>query len=549
MTRLGLFIGCLLCATAAAALALQPLASWSGEEAGEQFGVAVAMGGDANGDGWADLAVGASANDEAGQSAGKVSIYFGRASPNATPDVVLHGEPQSFFGSAVAWVGDVNGDGFDDLLVGAFRDSEAGADAGKAALFLGGDPMATTPALVLQGPGPGAYFGRAVAAAGDLDGDGYADFAIGAPRTANGNVYLYFGGDPIEGAPRLVLEGLAAGDRFGSAIAGVGNADDLPGDDILVGAPRASVSHAWQGAAYLFSGGASLDSVPDWTALGPAGGDQFGSSVAAAGDANGDGAVDLLIGAPYRNVGNLVDAGAAYLFYGGAFLDATPDFILQGSATEERLGTAVAGCGDMTGSGFAHFAAGAPGSDLGGADAGRLLVSPGGDPPLQGEVIVLQGERPGAHFGHAAGGIGNGPARSFSGDMRSDLCVGAWGDGEGGLAVVYGLPADPAGLASGGGGGGLAAGILVSPNPGRSFEIRLERALAQAAGGEIRILSIEGRTIRSLPFAAGGEGGGGPVVVRWDGRTSRGSRAPAGVYHVTAVAEAGPIASRLIVVD
>ncbi len=508
-----------------------PLASWTGSGSGEQFGFAVAIGGDANGDGRADLAVGACTNDQGGTDAGKVSIYFGRVVPSGSPDLELIGPPGSFFGAAVAWAGDVNGDGYDDLVVGAYRDGQAGDLAGKAFVFFGGSPMDSVPDLVLVGPGAGAYFGRAVCGAGDLNGDGIDDFAIGAPRTTNGTVYVYFGGRPPDATPDLVIQGLAAGDWFGSSIAGCGNVDNRPGDDLLVGAPRASVAHLWEGAAYLFSGGSGLDATPDWICAGAGAGDQFGTSVAAGGDVNGDGAPDILVGAPYHNNGTTLDAGAGYLFYGGSRLDTTADFTILGTRSAEYLGTSIAGCGDVTGSGYGHFVVGAPGDDSAGTDAGKVILSPGGDPPEQGALISINGESAGDQFGYAVAGDAGTSNLSFTGSSRPDFGVGAWGHGNG-KAYVYGLAGDgsdaptvPGG--SGSGGGEIA--VRAMPNPAHDgVDFRYE---APRPGGTdrpedapaISIFDASGRLVRVLRDRSHDR-------IHWDARDREGRPVAPGTY-------------------
>jgi len=523
------------------------LATWDGQHAGEQFGIALALGGDANGDGLADLAVGASTNDEQGQNAGKVSIYFGRVTPLSAPDLVLYGSPGSFFGGAVAWVGDVNGDGYDDLLVGAFHDSQGGADAGKAYLFLGGSPMDTVPDLVLVGAVAGGWFGHAVSAAGDINGDHLADFMIGAPMAGNGSVSVYFGHNPPDGTPHLVLNGASPGDRFGYSLAGPGNVDGIPGDDILVGAPKVTVAHTWQGAAYLYSGGTGFGAVPELTILGGAAGDQLGFSVAGAGDVNGDGSPDFLVGAPYHNKRQIIDAGAAYVYYGGALLDANADFVIEGSAQDDNLGESVAGCGDVTGSGYSAFVAGAPLTDVGGSDAGTVVLSPGGNPPRTTDLIYYRGEAAGDELGYAVAGGAGISGLSFAGDNKPDFAAGAWAHGVGGKAYLYGIAADPTGVASplspAGGIAGARARLAVIPNPGRTFSIEMPWAGAPSKGARslsgdngaavvppniplvLRILDASGALVRSLSLPLGPN-----QRVEWDGRDLSGVPVASGTY-------------------
>lgn len=546
-----------LCFVAIPSAVAQPelLATWEGLEAAEQFGVALTIGGDANGDGRADLAVGASTNDENGESAGKVSIFLGRATPAATPDLELFGAPGSFFGSSVAWAGDINGDAFDDLLVGAFRDDEAGTNAGKAYLFLGGDPMDGTADLTITGPAAGAYFGQSVAGAGDLNGDQIADFAIGAPRTPAGTVYLFFGADPPDATADLVLDGFVEGDRFGESLAGVGNADSIAGDDLLVGAPRASTTHIWQGEIYLFSGGAALDAHADWTFRDEDAGAHLGTSVAAAGDLNGDGAPDLLAGAPYRNVGSLVDAGRAYLFYGGSQLDADADLLIEGSTEQENLGQSVAGCGDVTANGFGHVLIGAPGFDDVRMDIGRIVIVPGGDPPQPDEFMEFLGEDTNDQYGFAVAGGAPGTVASFCGSAWPDIVAGAWGYGSGGKCYLYGLPGGSGGLPNADDPSSLRQSALrldVQPNPSKAFTFRLtgsrpamalENRHPATQPTELRIMGPDGSLIRRISLQL--EPGAGQCgELRWDGRGVAGTPMPTGVYFAVAWSPAGPAATQ-----
>jgi hypothetical protein len=296
-----------------------------------------------------------------------------------------------------------------------------------------------------------------------------------------------------------------------------------------------------------------MDTIPDWTVLGRGAGDQLGVGAAAAGDVNGDGAADLWIGAPYRNVGAFIDAGAAYLFYGGAAFDTTADFVIEGESGEENLGRSLAGCGDVTGSGFSHLLVGAPGSDAGGAEAGRFLLSPGGDPPDPGELIELLGEHGGDQFGYTvAGGAGLQPP-SFTGASRPDIAVGSWAYGSAGKGYVYGQTGGGSGIR--GSGDRQANQLRVKPfaNPARTFALCLEWTTGglearPETSPTVLILGVDGRRVRQLPVPLG-QGLPGRQRVHWDGRAEWGEPAPAGPY-LYQVAGRGlePVSGRLILV-
>jgi hypothetical protein len=194
----------------------------------------------------------------------------------------------SKLGHAVAAVGDVDGDGRDEFLVTAWLGGENGG--GEAALYSG---ATGTPLRAFEGEQHGDFFGAAASRAGDIDGDGIPDLIIGAygadtHGVNSGSVYLLSGSD---GTLIHVLHGEAAHDRFGAALAGVGDANGDGIDDLIVGAARAG----GRGSAYLYSGA-------DFRLLqrfdGDATGDAFGHAVASAGDLNADGLADIIIGAP-----------------------------------------------------------------------------------------------------------------------------------------------------------------------------------------------------------------------------------------------------------
>lgn len=278
------------------------------------------------------------------------------------------GQPGSHYGSSVSAAGDVNGDGYGDVLVGAPEHDQGHVDEGVAFLFLGspGGPS-TLPAWSQEGNQPGAQFGFNVAPAGDVNGDGYDDALVGAPGYADGQVeegavFLYLGSaGGLSVAPARVWQGGQAGDRFGSSVGSAGdvNADGL--DDVLVGAPGFDGGEIDEGAAYLFLGSSSeLPSAPAWSIEGNQAHSRLGTSVAALGDLNGDGFGDVAIGAPFHD-GGQVDEGQVRLIGGTASgLGASPLQNVEANNANARFGVSVAGGGDLTGTGIPRLLIGAP---------------------------------------------------------------------------------------------------------------------------------------------------------------------------------------------
>jgi hypothetical protein len=269
----------------------------TGAVAFDAYGTSVASIGDFNGDGFDDWIAGALGNDAGGLDAGRAYIYFGRPSPDTTADMILTGQAAGDeFGAAVAGAGDVNGDGFDDVIVGASRNDLAGANAGSAFVYYGGSIPNATADLVLIGAAPGDRCGYSVAGAGDINGDGFDDMIVGAIAndaggTDAGRAYVYFGGMFPNATADLVLTGAAAFDAFGTSVARAGdfNADGF--DDVIVGAPFSGGT----GRAFVYLGANVPEATADLTLLGEAANDVFGFSVGGGGDVNGDGFDDLIV--------------------------------------------------------------------------------------------------------------------------------------------------------------------------------------------------------------------------------------------------------------
>ena len=376
----------------------------SAQAFGDNLGFAVTSGGDVNGDGFDDLIVGARSNDAGGIQAGRVFLFYGPVSGhiNATSaDAIVTGAPFDELGRAVAPAGDPNGDGFDDILIGT--DIAGGGFEGQVFLFhgpLAGERLASTADAIITGSFPNESFGAAVAA-GDLNGDGINDVIAGAPRfplnqADTGRTYVFYG--PISGSINAseadaIIFGENLNDAFGRAVAAGG---DLNGDgleDLVAGADQ--LFNQGNGKAYVFSGPiAGTIFAADATAIltGEASQDLFGHSVAVTGDFNGDGIDDLSVGAP-NNGTTAFRAGRAYLFFGpvaGAIAATNANFIVSGGGGDE-LGMSVAG-GDVNGDGTGDFLIGAPQFTDGAPGYAALIFgAPATQPDLRLEVTPVNG--------------------------------------------------------------------------------------------------------------------------------------------------------------
>ncbi len=384
---------------------------------GEQLGTSVAGAGDVNGDGKADFIIGALLAGPG--AAGSAFLYSGADGTLLfrKDGVVAIG----FFGYSVAGAGDVNGDGKADFIVGALLADPGGRiDAGSAFVYSG-----ATGALLLQKDGAvaGDRFGFSVAGAGDVNGDGRTDFIVGAPLADPGGLadagsaFLYSGAD---GSLLFQKDGAVAVDYLGQSVSGAGDVNGDGRADIIVGAPGADPGGRSQaGSAFVYSLPAPPDPPVNLTATflkqGTATGDQLGFSVASAGDVNGDGKADFIVGAHQANPGGLSLAGSAYVYSG-----ATGGLLYQknGGATGDGLGGAVAGIGDVNLDGRQDFIIGAYTADPGGLDsAGSAYVYSGTDGSL---LYQKNGAAAGDIFGATIAGGGD-----VNGDGRADFIISA----------------------------------------------------------------------------------------------------------------------------
>jgi len=273
--------------------------------AGSEFGVSLAEAGDVNGDGYSDLVVGA-------QLANRASLFLGGAGGLAVaPTQRDGGDAHERFGEAVAGVGDVNGDGLDDVAVAA-RSAE-GASA-RALVFHGDADGVAREASAALFPGADVALYLTVGAAGDVNGDGFADVVLGAPTVQGtaGAAYVFHGGpDGLPPAPSVTLPGVDLAGLFGNRLAAAGDVNGDGYGDLFVTAAGAA---GRRGRVYVFHGGpGGLDAVAAVTLDGPAPGSGLGAAVARGADLDNDGFADLVVSAS----GFPVNLGSVRVHRGG----------------------------------------------------------------------------------------------------------------------------------------------------------------------------------------------------------------------------------------
>jgi hypothetical protein len=428
-------------------LAAAPAWWREGDQFTAHFGEAVACAGDINGDGFADILVGAPDFDQTLSGTGRVQLWLGSSTgvqsvPHWTSDGTQAAEG---LGSSAASAGDVNGDGYSDIIVGAPGYNGGQAGEGRAALYLGAaEGLTANAAWTAESDQVEALFGSSVASAGDVNGDGYSDVIVGAYTFDNGHLdegraFVYQGGPAgLSPTPAWMAESNQAFAQFGR---GAVSAGDVNGDgysDVIVGAPRFDGGQTDEGRAFVYQGGpAGLSPTPAWTAESDQVGALFGMDTASAGDVNGDGYSDVIVGAYFFDNGQ-TDEGRAFVHYGGpAGLSPTPAWTAESNQIDAGFGNSVASAGDVNGDGYSDVIVGAYFFDNGQLGEGQTFVyhgSPAGVSPTP--AWTAESDQVGANFGNSVASAGD-----VNGDGYSDVIVGARyfenGQTDEGRAFVY----------------------------------------------------------------------------------------------------------------
>ena len=380
-----------------------------GDVAGIEFGRSVAGGGDFNNDGYADVVVGAPQESFLARNEGTVSFISGKDNSILCK---AHGKTKdSSFGTSVDFVGDINGDGHDDVIVGAPTGNGLVQNSGYARVISGKDQNTI---FRFRGMSAGDHFGHSVGGAGDANLDGTLDFIVGAPEadtngSDSGRVRVFSG---LDGTTLHTFDGSNAGDLFGQSVAGD---CDLNGDghaDFIIGIPGDDTNGADAGGAIAYSGfdGSMLHDLKGMTP-----GGYFGTSVRCAGDVNRDGYSDFIIGEPASNA-NGPFSGRAYVFSG---VDGATLHTVNGQVSFGGFGWSVDGAGDLNRDGYDDFIVGGYADSTLASSAGSATVFSGFD----GAVLsTYYGDHEDARFGWSVSTAGD-----VDGDGFPDIVVGANG--------------------------------------------------------------------------------------------------------------------------
>jgi hypothetical protein len=387
-----------------------------------QFGGSVSRAGDVNNDGYGDVIVGAT---EDKLNVGRVYIFLGGINMDNNADIVLTGEVyHSYFGNSVSGAGDLNDDGYDDVIVGAYNYSQAN---GRSYIYFGGSNMDNVADITMTGERSINYFGWSVSGAGDVNSDGYDDVIVGATLYSStiGRTYIYFGGISMDNVADITMTGEASSNHFGNSVSQAGDVNGDGYDDVIVGAYGFSTN---TGRCYIYYGGSSMDNVADVTMTGELSNSNFGNSVSEAGDVNDDGYDDVIVGA----AGYSSSTGRSYIYFGGNSMNNVADVTMTGEPSNSNFGNSVSGAGDMNGDGCDDVIVGAYCYST---NIGRSYIYLGGSSMDNVADVTMTGAASNNNFGKSVSG-----ACDLNGDGYDDVIVGALGcsSGTGSSYIYYG---------------------------------------------------------------------------------------------------------------
>ncbi len=407
-----------------------PAAILEGNQSGAQFGIAIALAGDINGDHYSDLIAGANKFSQGQLNEGAAFIYYGSKAgvdPNLATTLEMN-QPVSGMGTSVAGAGDVNADGFGDVLVGAPFYDQGETDEGAAFVYLGSVKGISQSPTIMQSNQADAHLGTALASAGDLNGDNFSDIIVGIPHydkayADQGLVKIHLGSaNGINPNTAIALVGQQMTEEFGRAVACAG---DIEGDghaDILISSRTKGKNLPNEGVVMLFPGiQTGIDKTPASVFKSGQANAYFGQSLASAGDIDGDGYSDIIMGAHLYDHGES-DEGAIMVWHGGAsHPDTASATALHSIQPESQFGYAVSGAGDVDGDGYGDMIVGAPRYDNGQSEEGAAFLFKGTPNGISKTATnMLEADQADAGFGTSVSAAGD-----VNGDGFDDVLVGA----------------------------------------------------------------------------------------------------------------------------
>lgn len=429
-------------------LLVDPLAaapSWqvSSPQGSSYYGRSATIVGDVNNDGYDDVLVGQAAYSNQESSEGRALLFLGSSNGlSNTSSWAAEGQQASaYFGFSISGIGDIDGDGFDDVVLGAFGYDDNGlTNSGAAFLYRGTSTGLTlTSQWTASSDKAGSSMGYGVAGMGDLNCDGINDLAVGSPGydvdgdgTGSGRVWVYYGtnSSPYFSNTPDTIDEPNNGSFFGRNVYIRGNVDDDANgcDDLLIGAPSYTNTLSGEGKASIYLGSTSgINTTAAWTTFGDQAGAALGANVALA-DVNGDSIADVVVGADRYDT-TVANAGQVRVYHGSTGGPSnSPDWTLDGTQDTELVGSGIipvhhAGTNaDINADGYADVVITAPRHTAQVSNEGAAFAFLGSSTGLsaQPQWTALGGEE-NSRFGLITISMGG----DVNGDQRGDIVIGA----------------------------------------------------------------------------------------------------------------------------
>jgi len=343
-------------------LSIDPLASnpvwiYESDQVNSYLGKSTSTAGDVNGDGYDDVIVGAYTYDNGQENEGKVFVFYGSAiGISAVPDwTVESDQANAQFGWLVSTAGDVNNDGYDDVIVGAYTYDNGESDEGKVFAYYGSvNGLSTVPDWTYESNQANALLGNSISTAGDVNGDGYDDVIVGAVHYSNGesiegSAFVFYGSENgVSSSPDWQVESNQANSQFANYLSTAGDVNGDGYGDVIIGAHAYDNGQNDEGKAFVYYGSSiGLSASPDWTAESDQANAYFGISVSTVGDVNCDNYDDLAVAA-YLYDTDISDAGKVFTYYGSVDgLSPTSDWSVSGEASASYFGRSVSTARDV----------------------------------------------------------------------------------------------------------------------------------------------------------------------------------------------------------
>ncbi|MCK4523769.1 FG-GAP repeat protein, partial [candidate division WOR-3 bacterium] len=428
---------------------LSDSADWIGDsdQLGACYGESVSSAGDVNGDGYSDIIIGANNYDNGQNNEGAAFVYYGSISglSDSADWMGESNQASAHYGKSVSSAGDVNGDGYSDIIIGALYYSNGETNEGAAFVYYGGNTgLSLTADWMGESNQIDAYYGESVSSAGDVNGDGYSDILVGASYYDNGEVdegaaFVYYGSSSgLSGSADWMGESNQASAHYGKSVSSAGDVNGDGYSDVIVGAYLYDNGQSNEGTAFVYYGGnTGLSLTADWIGESDQAVAYYGYSVSSAGDVNGDGYSDIIIGSFLYDNGQS-NEGAAFVYHGSSSgLSITADWIGERDQASARYGSSVSSAGDVNGDGYSDIIVGAYYYDNGQSNEGAAFVYYGGSSGLSDSANWMgESDQTSSIYG---GNVSS--ADDVNGDGYSDIIVGAYcydnGESDEGAAFVY----------------------------------------------------------------------------------------------------------------